>query len=366
MQAEATRGAPDQDRLEARGLEQDPRGLVGDLGVEAPHHAGERDALLAVADQQIAGDQRALHAIERDELLAIFGVRDLDDTGGQRLGVERVQRLPELEHHVVRDVDEVRDRSHAHTAEPLRDPPGQRGATASHRDAFDDARDVPGASIGARDRELDVRRSGAYERREIDVGQHELAAEHRDQLARHAEMAEHVPTICRCVDLEHPVVEAERNLRAHPKRRAVILGQHDDARVIVSEAELILGAQHARRHDALDRLGSEREPARQRRADLRPQHATPGRWHIGRAAHDLGRSATLLGDHVDQRQLVGLRVRLLADHLGHHDAGEPRAEVRHALDLEATACQCARALLDRRLLVEIAQLEEPAPQDLHD
>jgi hypothetical protein len=202
-------------------------------------------------------------------------------------------------------------------------------------------------------------------RRQIDVGQHDLAAQHRAQLACDAEVAEHVAAVRRRVDLEQPVVEEQRALGGGAERRAVVLVEHDDAGVIVAEPELVLGAQHAGRHDALHRLFREREPARQRRADLCPEHLAAGRRNIRCTAHDLRRRAAALDDDVDERQLVGLRVRLLADHLGDHDAGESAAEVRQALDLESAARERASALLDRRLLVEITQLEEPAPEDLH-
>ena len=56
---------------EARALEQHARGRVGDLGVEAAHHAGERDAAIAVADHEVVLDERALDVVERRELLAV-------------------------------------------------------------------------------------------------------------------------------------------------------------------------------------------------------------------------------------------------------------------------------------------------------
>jgi hypothetical protein len=158
-------------------------------------------------------------------------------------------------------------------------------------------------------------------------------------------------------------------LRRCAERSAVVVVEHDDAGVVVAEPELVLGAQHAGRHDALHRLGAERDRAavrpRQRRTDLRPQHLAAGRGDVARAAHDLGRCPTALGDHVDQRQLLGLGVRPLAGDLGDHHAGEPGAERGQALDLEPTAGQRTRPLLGGRLAIQVAQLEQPAPQHLH-
>ena len=48
---------------------------------------------------------------------------------GEPLEIERVHRLPELEHHVVGDVDDVVDRADAGSLEPLAQPAGD-GADA--------------------------------------------------------------------------------------------------------------------------------------------------------------------------------------------------------------------------------------------
>ena len=178
-------------------------------------------------------------------------------------------------------------------------------------------------------------------------------------------MAEHVAAIRGRLDLEDVIREAERELRGLAERGRVVRVEHDDARVILRQAELVLGAQHAGRDDALDGFRREREPAGQRRADLRPQHLAAGLGNIGGAAHDLRRRAAACGDDVDERELVGIGVRPLRDDLGDDDAREARAEIGQRFDLEAAARQCRRALLDRRLRVEVTQLEQPAPQDLH-
>jgi hypothetical protein len=72
-----------------------------------------------------------------------------------------------------------------------------------------------------------------------------------------------------------------------------------------------------------------------------------------------------LGDHVDQGQLLRLRVGALGDHLRHDDAGEAGAQIGRTFDLEAAAGQRGDALVDGRDLGEIAQLEKPGPQSLH-
>ena len=147
----------------------DARGLVGDLGVEPAHHAGERDAARAVADHEVAGHQRARDAVERGELLAVAGAASRRSRRVVSVSrVERVQRLAELEHHVVRDVDEVRDRAHA---DARRRCAIRRGDGPTRR-PVDHARGVARTAgrVGDRDRE---RRAAAgrplQTRREIDA-----------------------------------------------------------------------------------------------------------------------------------------------------------------------------------------------------
>jgi hypothetical protein len=82
----------------------------------------------------------------------------------------------------------------------------------------------------------------------------QASPEERRQLARQALVAQAVAAVGRDVDVEEPVVDAEGALRRRPERGRIIGGEDDDAVVVVAQAEFILGAQHARRLDPLDRL----------------------------------------------------------------------------------------------------------------
>jgi hypothetical protein len=91
--------------LERSGLEQDVAGRLGDLGQLAAHHAGDRDRPFHVTDQQVVRRERPLDAVERHEPLPFLGPTH-DDTRALEQGeVERVERLADLEHRVVRRVD---------------------------------------------------------------------------------------------------------------------------------------------------------------------------------------------------------------------------------------------------------------------
>ena len=109
----ALRRAPDRDRIEDGRLDDRRGGRLGHLAVGATHHPGEPDRALRIGDDQGLGRQRPLNVIERDDPLAFPGRPDDDHAAGHGRGVEDVDRLAQLEHHVVARVDGVRDRAHA-------------------------------------------------------------------------------------------------------------------------------------------------------------------------------------------------------------------------------------------------------------
>ena len=99
-------------------------GRAGDLGGQAAHGAGHRDGPGGVRDHDVIRVEVAQHVVEGFQLLA--GLRPADHDGpAEPVGVERVQRLAQLQHEVVRDVHGQR---HAAQAEP-----GQPDAHAQRR-----------------------------------------------------------------------------------------------------------------------------------------------------------------------------------------------------------------------------------------
>ena len=95
--------------FEVRALEEDAPRLGRDLALAAAHHARERDGALAVADDEIVLEERAVHAVERPQLLSAPGAADDDRAPAHPVEIERVHRVAELEHDEVGHVDDVRD-----------------------------------------------------------------------------------------------------------------------------------------------------------------------------------------------------------------------------------------------------------------
>ncbi len=95
---------------------------VRHLALEAADDAGQRDGPALVGDHEHVGRQAPQLAVERAELLAVAAAADDDVVARDVVVVEGVQRLPQLEHHVVRDVDDVVDRTLLERDQPLLQP----------------------------------------------------------------------------------------------------------------------------------------------------------------------------------------------------------------------------------------------------
>ena len=101
----------DADRIEDRRLDDDVGRRVRDLGRRPAHDPGDRQRPGRIGDEQGLGLELALDVVERLDALALAGEADDDPAVVHGRRVERVDRLAELQHHVVADVDDVADRS---------------------------------------------------------------------------------------------------------------------------------------------------------------------------------------------------------------------------------------------------------------
>ena len=118
------------------------------LGGGRPITPAIADGLLAVGDQQVVLDQLALHVVERRRAARPPRARRTTMLGpAKQLEVERVHRLAELEHHVVRGVDDGRQRSHARGGEPGLHGERRRGVV----DPADQPREVARTAFGIPD-----------------------------------------------------------------------------------------------------------------------------------------------------------------------------------------------------------------------
>src|SRR3990172_8128602 len=98
-------------RLEMGNLEQDSSGGLRYLRVTASHDAGEAECCLRGGDDQIHWIEDPVDTVQSAKRLGCDGASHDDGLGGNQVEVEGVQRLSELEHDVVGDIDDVADRA---------------------------------------------------------------------------------------------------------------------------------------------------------------------------------------------------------------------------------------------------------------
>ncbi len=316
---EPLRAAEDPDRLEVRRLEQDARRRLGDLGLLAAHDPGERDRALRVGDHQVGRVELAQRPVERLHLLA-RPCAAYDDAAAQRFVVERVERVAEREHHVVRHVDDVRDRADAGGAQPRLQP--DRRLRDLH--VAEQPADIARAALGVVD--PDLHRLVAVARR-LDAGRRrKLAAEQCRDLARDPVDRKQIGPVARRLDVEHLLGERQHVGERRPRHQRGV--EHHDPVVVGAEVDLVLGEDHPLRHLTAQLAPVECDPVRQRRAGERDRDLR-ARAEVPRAADDLRR---LLLPHVDAAELepVGIRMLRRLEHEPDAEAVEVAAVGRDA------------------------------------
>ena len=223
-----------------------------------------------VADQQVALGHDALDAVEGSEPLARRrrGARRCPGPAS-RCRSKACSGWPELEHRVVRGVDDRRDRPHARRREP--------GLHAERRGAVRRRRGSPARrSAGTRRwrRSAPIATSRACSSDSSRVGS---GLEQRRAGARPRPRARPRSTLRKSGRFGSTSMSRTASSRPSAPTDVVagrdgLVVQHEDALVDVGDRELARRAEHAVRHDAA-------EIPRARAAPAGPARATPGRAH---------------------------------------------------------------------------------------
>ena len=233
-------GAPqDPERLEVRCLEQHLGRLVPDLALLAAHDRGERDGPVGVGDHEIRRLELPFDAVERTQALACSSAAHDDSSLRKPGAIEHVQRAAPDVHHVVRHVDDVRDRAHVGQMEP-RAQPLRRGADL---DVPKHAADVTRAAFEVLD--PDVHGFLVDDERILDLGQVQLTIEERGHLAPEPDHRQEVDAVHRRRHVEHAVADRQ-DVEQRPSRLEPVRKHHDPG-VVVPEAYLVLGEDHPAR-----------------------------------------------------------------------------------------------------------------------
>ncbi len=368
------RAPPHAARPEVGALEQDPLRRGPDLARPAAHHAGEGDRPVAVGDDQVVRIERAVHAVEREELLARARAPHHDAPPAHEIEIERVHRVPELEQDQVGDVDDVGDGADAQALEPVADP--RRRGRDGH--VGDDRRAVVRAALGVLDG--DAHQLGHRARRDagrrVRLRRRERQLVERRRLAREPHVSERVGPVRREVDVEDPVVRRRQRLDERRARLRRPRREDEDARVARvrvdrlgrllgagREPELELGAEHPLARDAADLARRERHPERRQYRPDRRQRDLPARLgHVGRAADDaLQHARAAIDGH--QPELRAGRMRLDGPHL-RDDHGLARAVLGDPVDGEPRAREPLGELGGRGLEIR-DERADPAVRGFH-
>src|SRR5581483_2300085 len=213
---------------------------VGDLRLLAADDAADRDRPVRVRDDEHARPQLSRLAVEAQDALALARLPDVQLPAGELRGVEHMRRFAVLEHHVGGRVDHVADRAHAGGAEAALNPL-RAGADLDARDRH---RDEPRAEVGNLDRDVDELRR--RRRHALDVGRHEvgleLAPRRCGELARDPHVAQAVGPVRRDLGFEDRLA---RDVLAERLARLSAVEQHDPRLGILTEEQLVRGAEHA-------------------------------------------------------------------------------------------------------------------------
>ena len=206
----------------------------------AAHDAGDRLDAVRIGDDHHALVERIGLAVERQHALARAGAAD-GEVAGDLGEVEHMQRSAAIEGDVIGDVDERADWPEANRPQPLLHPFGRRAVGhAAHEPQGERRAEM---LIGGGEIEMDagraVERAGVSLRRR----RRKLAEPRRGEIARDAGDARGIGTVRRHRDVDHGIVEPREARVSNADRRVV--GQLDDALVIVAELELRRRAQHA-------------------------------------------------------------------------------------------------------------------------
>ena len=289
-----------------------------------------------------------------------MGTPNTQKTVGDRVEVEHVIRLTELQHDVVGDVDDRVDRSHAKCDQPVLDP--LRGLADCH--VVQHARREPAAELRVDD--LDRRLGGCFLTGPLDgtLREAEWHAKGGGQVAGHTGHRHRVGTVGVHLEVvEHVLFDAEHIGDWCTQLRVIgVIREQHDAVVVIAETNLGGRAAHAvahlAAHLALRDLHAVGHDGANRRERDQVTHA-----HVERATADL-QSLAVAGVDLHELDLVGVGMRREVENLGEHDAIEALPGDRHLLDRQAERAECFSEL--DGIAVDVgSEFLQPGKKNLH-
>ena len=356
VDGELAAGVGDGELIPQRRLDQHVGGRLRAAARLAAHDAGERFDTGIVGDDAHRLVERIGLAVEREQSFARLGAAH-HEIALHLGGVEHVQRPATVVGDEVRDIDQRIDRPQPDRGEPPLQPLRARAI-------LDAAHEAQREAAAQRRRRAEVEPHTDRARPGAGDGFDRLVLERPHpgggEIAGDAVHAGGVGTVGRQVDLDDGIVEMRPFGIARAERR--IGRQVEDAVVIVRDLQLERRNQHAPALDAANGADAERDVLARYERARRREHAHHAGPRIGRAAHDLHRSARPGVDHADA-QPVGIGMLLGRDHARDRERRQGRRLVGDALDLEPDHGQAIDQRGERRVGREM--LLEPGQREFH-
>ena len=232
--------------MEIGRLQEHVGGALGHTRVQTAEHAADAHRLLAVADHQVAVGERALHAVEGDELGARGGGPDDDAVALDLAQVKAMHGLSGAQQYVVGDIDDVVDGTLAHGEQQVLEPLG----TLLHLHAAHGKAGIAGAGLGVLDGDgdaaVDAVAGEVVNAGTVQMAVHAVALHPSRQVACHTVVRAAVNAVGGEVHLDEVVVLDAVVLGCGSAHHSV-LGQDDDAVMAGAHTDFVLGANHAQR-----------------------------------------------------------------------------------------------------------------------
>ena len=351
-------GAGDPVGGEIGDLEHDVGRAFADPRILAAHDPADVVHARIIRDHRHERLQRIVLAVQRQHGLA-RPRRSRRQSAAQLGDIVGMAGPAEVQHHVVRDVDQRRDRPLPGGLQPPLHPLGRRAvAKAPDRSPVESRaalRILDPHRYRTGKAALDLRHCKRLQR----------AYPGRSKIARDPANAHAVLPVGRNRNVEHLIVEPCISRVGGADRR--VRGKLDDAAMVVAKLKLARRAHHAAALDPADGRDLQGHVDPRHIGARRAEHADHPRARIRRAAHHLHLAvAGVDGEHL---QLVGLRVLAGRQDPRNSKRRQCLGWVVHSLDLEADRRQLVGNFLPRRVRFEMRlsqlqrELHAPTPPD---
>ena len=230
--------------MEVSALQEYVLSLLGGTAVQTAEHATDTHRFFGIADHQVAVAELMLHAIEGHKRCAFWHGLHHHLAAFDLVGIEAVHRMAETVADIVGDIYDIIDRTQTDDAQTLLQP----FRTLLHGDTLDGDAGIARTSLAVfydhRDVKVVILHGKGIYRRLMQLCRFLVLHQVGIQIASHTVVRAGIGTVGRDVHLYHIValdVIVVFGQSAHHSG----VWQHDDARVVGTDADLVFCADHA-------------------------------------------------------------------------------------------------------------------------